>query len=196
MSSLLSGATATLASYASILVILAGAQIFALLLLPALLPQGARPAGAAKALYCYLMQTLGIFLMTGAGLPALYAVLMELPFDARTFILLLITFALGGILFLRHDSAVQSVDTASRAVPRVLFQYTFRILGFGSALVALYSILLTLLFMQQPLPDRWFVFPAILLGYGLLLLRCTRWTQAPVPPKKPKSAKLPQKRKR
>ncbi len=148
-------------------------QIIALLLIPALLTRGGSADAAGKAIYAYLMQAIGILLMTVGGLPALHSVLSGQDYPSTTYLALLIVFASGGLTFLWHDHLAHTIDGASRAVPEAIYFYTFKLLGFLAALLAAMSLLLTMLLNPES-PENWWVMPVIILTYGLLLSWCTR----------------------
>ncbi|MEN9560983.1 MAG: hypothetical protein RIQ56_256 [Candidatus Parcubacteria bacterium] len=129
----------------------------------------ARPAGTAKALYCYLQLSLGILLMSLSGLPAIESIFNGEPYSTNTYLALLIIFTVGGLIFLWHDFHVRSVPETSRMVPFVIYFYTFKFLGYVIGTLAFLSLLLTMLLGERPLaPDFW-VSPMVLILFGALL---------------------------
>lgn len=172
-------ASSYLASAALPLGILA---VFVLLFIPSMLSPGAKPAGVGKAVYCYGLQGVGIFLMSIGGLPAVYGVVEKFAlgtesYATETYLALLLLFATGGLLFLWHEQAADKIDAASAAVPAVLFWFTFKAVGFVLTVSSGLTLLLTML-LVKPLPPEWWVRPAVLLVYGLLLSWCTRAPKA------------------
>ncbi len=154
------------------------AALILLLFIPSMLSTGAKAAGVGKAIYCYGMQGFGIFLMSAGGLPAIFGVTQKLfvgteSYTTETYLALLMLFATGGLLFLWHEQAAEKIDTASSAVPAVLFWYTFKAVGLVISVFAALSTLLTMLLLR-PLPPEWWVQPVVLFVYGLLLSWCTR----------------------
>jgi hypothetical protein len=149
-------------------------QGLALLFIPAMLNTGAKVPSVGKAIYCYLLQTVGITLMSLSGIPALWSVLASASFSTSIYLLLLITFTIGGLIFLWHDSISHTIDEASRGIPHTIYFYSFKLLGFlFMVLSALYMIYIMLMFPAQE--GSWWVLPAIILAYGFLLSWCTRW---------------------
>lgn len=163
--------------------------VFALAAIPCLSAPGAKPSSAIKALYCTLMQCIGVALMTAGALPAVYGVIEKFSlgterFSAEMYLALLILFSCGGITFLWHEQVAERIDDASRKVPALLFWYTFKALGYVLAFGALLSLLFTML-LTRPLTDGWWVTAVTTFLYGLLLSWCTRW-----PPRSAQSFKL------
>ena len=143
--------------------------VLAFFMMVSLHQSGARPAGTGKALYCYLQQSFGILLMALSGLPSIESILNGKPFAANTYMALLILFTVGGLIFLWHDFAVRSVQEPSRAVPYVIYFYTFRFLGFVLAILAFLSLLLSMLLGPRPLPVDFWVSPVVLFLFGTVL---------------------------
>jgi hypothetical protein len=154
---------------------------FTLLLIPSLFAAHARPEGAAKALYCYLLQGIGILLMTVSGFPAVTSVLSGTSFSPQSYLFLLLVFAAGGLTFLWHERVVASVDIASRAVPSFLYHYALRLLGFFAVLLGIFSVLSPLLSTPFTVSDKWWTGPLVLLLYGIFLLWATRTPASPPP---------------
>ncbi|TSC57630.1 MAG: hypothetical protein Greene041619_1058 [Candidatus Peregrinibacteria bacterium Greene0416_19] len=151
-------------------------QVFALIFLPSLLAPGSKPAETGRAIYCYLMQTLGILLMSASGMPTVYAVLTGTQLSGNVYLALLMVFLAGGLTFLLHEHKALLVEPASRTVPHAIYWYTWKSIGYVVAVSAALSLLLTMLLLSPDLPFQWWVLPSILLLYGLLLSWCTRST--------------------
>lgn len=161
-----------------VLLPLALLHVLALLIIPSILA-GAKVGGALKAIYCYLLQAVGISLMTAGALPAVYGVMEKFAigaerFSAEMYLALLILFAAGGLTFLWHERMADQVDDGSRKVPALLFWYAFKLLGYFLILGSAISFLLTMLLSNGGLPSTWWISPIVILLYGLLLSWCTR----------------------
>ena len=155
--------------------------VLALSLLPCLFAPGAKLSSAMKALYCYIMQCIGISMMTAGALPAVYGVLEKFSmgaerFSAEMYLSLLILFSCGGVTFLWHEQTAERIDDASRRVPALLFWYSFKSIGYVLTMIAGLSFLFTMLLIR-PLAGTWWITPIVVLLYGLLLSWCTRWPQ-------------------
>lgn len=166
-------------------------QIFALLFIPSLLTAGARPFSVGKAVYCYLLQAIGILLMTLGGLPALYAVIERLAtgterFTAEIYLALLILFAAGGLTFLWHESMGDRIDATSRRVVQTVFWFGFKLAGYVLMLVSALSFFLTMLLMRELFAQTGWIMPTLLFLYGSLLAYCTR-----MPPRIPQEGVSP-----
>lgn len=144
--------------------------LFTLLLLTTgVTKSSASPQRVAQAVYCYLMQAIGIILMTLGGLPTVYAVLAAHPFATTSYLSLLFLFAIGGLIFLAHDHLIQRLDAEARAIPFLLYTYTLRVLGVVVSLMGLLLLLLRPLLTMEPLVNGWWAQPIVLILYGLLL---------------------------
>lgn len=149
-------------------------HVIAMLFIPGLAGSGVKVMGLGKAIYCFLLQALGILLMTLGGLPALYGVLAREPYESTTYLALLIVFTAGGLTFLWHDNLARTIDAPSRAVPHAIYFFTFKVLGYLLTLLSAVSLLLTMLLGTADTTGRWWIMPVLLLAYGLLLSWCTR----------------------
>lgn len=153
----------------------AGMLLISFLILPAMLRSGGKAEDIGKAAYCYLAQSVGILLMALGGMPALYAVLASQPLAGMMYTGLLLLFALGGIVYLSHDTAVRSIDPAARAVSGTVFFYTWKLMGLAAVLFAVSGLLLRLA-AGGATDARWWVFYAVLLVFGGVI---TWFTQMP-----------------
>lgn len=151
--------------------------LLSIILIASLRQTTAKPRDVVKAAYCYLLQAVGIFLLTAGALPAVYGVLARVEYDSRIYIALLLLFTAGGLTFLWHDTLVRDIDESSRAVPAAIFWFTVKFVGFVSALVSILSLLTSMLLTPTPLTDTWWVMPVLFLLYGLVLSWATREEQ-------------------
>lgn len=179
------------------------AQFMALVLIPSLMADGRKPARTAKAIYCYLLESIGIALMIATSFPSLWSVLSGIAFNGRMYLLLLIVFAVGGLTFLWHESIVETLDEPSRAVPLAIFHYTFKLLGYVLTIVGGLLLLTDMLLLNGAAFEGWWIGPFLLLVYGILIAWCTRWPAGHTivfqasPMKKPPTAPVhPHKRKK
>lgn len=157
---------------------LAVIQMLALLFIPSMMVPGSKPLQIGKAVYCFLLQTLGIVLMSAGGLVALYGVLNQLfvhqdIFSTEVYLALLICFTLGGLTYLWHETMALGIEEPSRRVCAAIFWYTFKTIGFlmtAFSLLAFFSFML--FFGEAGAPSL--VLPLLLFLYGALLSFCTR----------------------
>lgn len=171
--------------FSVLLLPLAVIQLFALIFIPSMLVPGAKPMAVGKAVYAYTMQTVGIILMVAGAFPALYGVLQKLVYPeelytTEIYIALLVLFATGGLLFLWHEQMAQTVDEMSRRVTDALFWFFWRAVGTLSVIVAVLSLLLTMLLTPQPLEPGWWIMSTLILAFGWLLCYATRLPKAAV----------------
>tara|TARA_Y100000310_G_C20401189_1_gene677457 strand:+ start:128 stop:775 length:648 start_codon:yes stop_codon:yes gene_type:complete len=147
-------------------------QSLALIYIPSMMKSGADPYKVGEAIFCHLMQALGILLMTTGALPTVISVFADVELAGTTYFTLLVIFAAGGILFLWHDNIVREIDIASRAVPDAIFRCMFKIIGF--VIVLLWTIsLFTDLMNGVPSEGGWWIMPSVMITYGLLLSWCS-----------------------
>ena len=144
-------------------------QLFALLAIPVMLRPGLRTLEVGKALFSYASQTAGILLMSLGGLPTLYSVLASEPLTAGTYTALLLIFAVGGLTFLWHDSALHHIDAAAKAVPRMIFACAWKFLGLLIVLFSLLSLVLNLTIGGAVPSQGWWIMHVALIFYGILL---------------------------
>jgi hypothetical protein len=164
--------------YASAAAAVAGI-VFALLLSASLRPNGAKTEAAGKALYCVIMETLGAGLMTVSGLPACLSVLSGIALPRNSYIGMLLLFAIGGWMFLWYENIAETIDPVSKAIPMLIFRYTFKLVGALSILFSLVTLVMVFLFSYGSLPATWWVDPLVLLAYGIFVSWCTRFSVRP-----------------
>lgn len=145
---------------------------------------GGTPAERTRAIYCIIMECIGILLMTAGALPALYAVFSVQPLSQITYVGLMFVFAIGGLLFLRHDAYLQQLNTTARETAETIFFYTWKLMGtltvvFTGLSLFVHSITAT------AQADGWWVAHLTMLLYGLILCWFTlhRTPTSATPPK-------------
>jgi hypothetical protein len=120
---------------------------------------------------------IGCLLLPSGGLPAVYAVVSHQLLASNTYLGLLILFIIGGIIYLRHDAKLRTVDADSKAIPAALFFYSWKFIGLVIVLFTCLSFVLDWLVNTAPgHTDTWTV-DLVMLLYGLLLC----WFTIPVP---------------
>lgn len=153
----------------SVLLLPGGALALLLLLsLPSLLSGGVAK-DVATAAYSYIAQSLGIVLMTIGALPSAYAVFAQQPLASGAYVGLLLTFSLGGLLYLRHDTKLSKMPSAAKQGPGVLFFYMWKVVGLVIALFAGLSALLSLSTIGLQEAGDWWINQMVLLLYGLIV---------------------------
>ncbi|PIR52614.1 hypothetical protein COU76_05485 [Candidatus Peregrinibacteria bacterium CG10_big_fil_rev_8_21_14_0_10_49_10] len=170
--SLLSTIFSFVSVFYGLLVPLLVLQAVALLFIPSLMKPGAQPSGVGAAIFSYLMESVGILLMTVGALPTVISVLAGVELSGTTYFTLLVLFAAGGLLFLWHDNRVREIEDASRAVPATIFMYMFKIMGFLIVFLWVLSLFTTLM-QGIPTEQGWWILPLVMIVYGTLLTWCT-----------------------
>lgn len=123
--------------------------VFGILFIPSLLVQGAKPEGVAKAIGCYLMQTLGIVLIGLSAVQVTYAIMNGRLPEFHTLSALLFLFCLGLGILVHQSVKAATVDEASLMVPRLVFSHMCEIVGTLIALVAALSLVVTFMISEN-----------------------------------------------
>ncbi len=153
--------------------------LLTLLLLVSTSTQGAKAGQVARAAFHYIMQGIGIVLMTVGAIPTLTSVLGGPPYPGRIYMSLLWVFLVGGALFLWHEQCAQKIERASIAVVHALFVTTVKTVGYVVALFSGLTLLITIALGQYS--QHWWVSPVIMLLYGILLFWSAKESEATDP---------------
>jgi len=153
--------------------------LFALILIANTQAQGAKTGKVALAAFHYLMQGVGVILMTIGALPTLVSVLGGPPYPGRVYMSLLWVFLVGGALFLWHEQCAQKIERASVIVVHSLFVTTVRTVGYIVALFSALSMLITVALGQYS--AHWWVSPIVLFLFGSLLYWSAKESDAAEP---------------
>ncbi|MDD4628716.1 MAG: hypothetical protein PHE68_04980 [Candidatus Peribacteraceae bacterium] len=143
------------------------ALAFALVIIASSSVSGAKASKVGEASFHYLMQGLGILLMTIGAMPTLLSVLMGPAYPGRVYMSLLWVFLVGGSLFLWHEQAAERIERASTQIPQAIFLTVVRTIGYLIALFSGLSLLLSVALGKMP--TSWWVAPVVMLLYGALL---------------------------
>lgn len=150
--------------------------IFSLILATSLTREAAKPQAVGEAVYCYLVQSVGIVLMSIGAVPTLYSVFSRTPLQSLTYAALLFVFSIGGLIFLWHDYLAGRLPAPSCAVPKAIYLSTWKFIGFTLLVFSLLSVILNIL-LRSILPSSSITLHGILALYGLVL-----WWGAQCPP--------------
>lgn len=142
--------------------------IFSLILATSLTREAAKPQAVGEAVYCYLVQSVGIVLMSIGAVPTLYSVFSRTPLQSLTYAALLFVFSIGGLIFLWHDYLVHRLPLPSRTVPEAIYLSMWKFIGFTLLVFSLLSIILNIL-LRGPMPAPSLALHSILALYGLVL---------------------------
>ncbi|OIO54704.1 hypothetical protein AUJ46_02685 [Candidatus Peregrinibacteria bacterium CG1_02_54_53] len=153
--------------------------LLTLLLLVSTSTQGAKAGQVTRAAFHYIMQGMGIVLMTVGAIPTLTSVLGGPPYPGRIYMSLLWVFLVGGALFLWHEQCAQRIERASLTVVHALFVTTVKTVGYIVALFSGLTLLITVALGQYS--QRWWVSPVIMLLYGILLFWSAKESEAADP---------------
>ena len=143
--------------------------IFSLIFATSLTRDTAKPHAVGEAVYCYLVQSVGIVLMSIGAVPTLYSVLAKTPLQSLTSAALLFVFAIGGLIFLWHDYLANKLPSPSRAVPEAIYLSMWKFIGFTLLVFALLSLILNLLLLRTAAPASSLALHGILALYGFVL---------------------------
>jgi hypothetical protein len=140
---------------------------------------GGTAAARTRALYCHLMEFIGVLLMTAGALPALYAVFSLQPLSQITYVGLLLVFAAGGLLFLWHDARLGEIDPAARETADALFLNAWKLMGMLVVIFTGLSLLLRVMLASDH-TNGWWVMHLTMFLYGLVLCWFTLHRHKPV----------------
>lgn len=138
---------------------------------------GAKARNTAQAMYCTIMMSIGVLLMTISAIPTVTSVLAGESYASETYLGLLIVFAAGGSIFLWHDHWIRTLDPASRLVPSLIFLFTVKTIGTLITLLAGLSVILTLTLGGAEY--GWWIMPLTLFLYGAVLFISTGSVRSP-----------------
>lgn len=142
---------------------------------------GGKPSERLRALYCHLIEFIGVLLMTAGALPALYAVFSKQPLTQITYVGLMMVFAVGGLLFLWHDARRHEVPVAARETADAIFLNLWKLTGMLVIIFTVLSFLLkTMLIMDKT--NGWWIIHLTMLLYGLVLCWFTIHRRKVAPP--------------
>lgn len=155
-----------------------GLPVFVILLFIAgMLQKESKPADVGAGVFVMLLQTIGLVLMSVAGIPVLYSMLMRQGLGAGIYISLLLTFALGGAVYLlseRSKATISSAANVPMSIAHVLWKTTGVLAVLASTLSCLSQILII-----GPETALWSLPTHLtMFFYGVLLLWCTREPKA------------------
>lgn len=142
---------------------------------------GGKPSERLRALYCHLIEFIGVLLMTAGALPALFAVISRQPLTQITYVGLMIVFAVGGLLFLWHDARRHEVPAAARETADALFLNLWKLTGALVVVFTSLSFLLKVMLVAER-TNGWWVTHLTMLLYGLVLCWFTLHRRKVVPP--------------
>ncbi len=150
-------------------------QFLMLAFLPSLVSDKRNVKDIGKAVYCCLLQTIALVMMSATGIVALYGVVGGVALSANIYLALLLVFTFGGLTFLWHDSVLQTLSEEAKTGPVTVYLYTWKLMGFACMLIGALWLVLLMLLSDGPLGDFWWLMPTILLAHGVLVSWCTRW---------------------
>lgn len=160
-------ASALLSTGTMLLVPVAIIATFAIILIPSLLVQGAKPELAARAISCCVLKSLAIVLIFFSGLQLVLSVLSGNFMVDKTIITSLTILVVLGIIMLIHQVKVlQKIDEASSIVPQVIFLYSYELIGVLLSLFATLTLVVSSILEGGAFAWR---IPATVLIIGLII---------------------------
>lgn len=178
-------------------------QLLAFLLIPQIL-QSRNPKEVGHAIFCYLMEGLGLLLMSVGSIPTFIAAFSPSGLHPEVYLGLLLVFATGGILFLWHDQQIREMDAEVKAIPAAIYFYTIKTVGYLCVVFAALGIALSIT-LGAVSTAGWWTAPIVVLLYGCILCWFTSlepyglaWLidSEPEKPAKKPAAKKPAKKKK
>ncbi|MFA6038846.1 MAG: hypothetical protein WCV62_04895 [Candidatus Peribacteraceae bacterium] len=163
-----SPANLELVGYAALFALVVMA-VYVPVLITALLADRAQPEEVARAVFHVLLQFFGAVLMTMSGLAAVIGVFAGVDFPPFTYLVFLMVFGFGGIIFLRSEHRLRAIDPASKTIPLLLYRFTLKFIGIASGFLGGYTLLSYLVYQPVGMAPRWWVNPLVIFLYGIFL---------------------------
>ena len=125
-----------LASSVTIIAPIAVVVVFALLFIPSLLVTGAKPESVGRAITAYMLKTIGVVFVGLSGVEITYGLIVtHLPSYPILSVLGLL-FAVGVALMIHASRVLQTIDSASSIVTKLIFFHSLEILGILMTIIA------------------------------------------------------------
>lgn len=153
------------------------ACILSLVFIASLHLNGAKPRAVAIASFSCLMKLLGISLMSIGAVPTFYSVLAPVDYSGQKYFSYLMLFALGGIIFLWFDSIAEKINSASKAIPMLIYLYTLKITGLIISFSSLIALVVNIIMPDSKADSAFWTMPLALFLYGALLSWCSGYME-------------------
>lgn len=149
--------------YALLIIVIAYVSLF----IPSLMVTGAKPEGIARAISCYLWKTFGLILLSLSVVQLMFGIVNQsIPdFSLLSGLILLLVVGMG--IMVHSSRIVAKVDSASAAVPRLVFSHTIEIMGGLIAAISGISLMLGFLVTQRV--DGWQM-PSTMVLLGIVMM--------------------------
>jgi hypothetical protein len=145
-----------------------GVELLILLLLSGNLAGQKSPEDAGRAVFGYVMLTIGVLLMSLSAVPTLIAVFGDAGFTVEVYFGLVLIFAVGGLVYLWNDYRVRELPAEATRLPGVIYRCIMKTIGQLSLVLAVLYFTMALA-LQGTDTAGWWSMPLTILLYGLLL---------------------------
>ena len=138
---------------------------FAILFIPSLLVTGAKPEGVGRAITAYMLKTLGLIFVGLSAVEFTYGLIVT-RFPAYPILMILILlFAVGVTLLIHASRILQTIDSASSIVVKLIFFHSLEVLGVLTAVISALFVGVTFVMTKQLL--KWEL-PTTLILLGVI----------------------------
>jgi hypothetical protein len=138
---------------------------FTLLFIPSLLVTGAKPEGVGRAITAYMLKTLGLIFVGLSAVEFTYGLIVTHLPSYPIFSVLALLFAIGVALMIHASRILQSIDSASSVVVKLIFFHSLEVLGVLTAVISALFVGVTFVMTKQLL--KWEL-PTTLILLGVI----------------------------
>jgi len=143
-------------------------QLIVFLLLVKPMSESKSPTKFGKAIFSYVMMTIGVILMSLSAIPTTISVLSSTAFNPEVYLSLLLVFAMGGLMFLWNDYRLREIDEKTKAIPGVMYFFVMKAIGQLSLVLAVLYLTLTIVLGDIGTPGWWSI-PLTIALYGIVM---------------------------
>jgi hypothetical protein len=143
-------------------------ELAAFLLLARHITESRNPDDVGRAIFGYMMLTVGMLLMSLSAIPTLISVFGSAGFTVEIYFGLVLIFAIGGLLYLWHDYRVRELPADAVRLPKLIYHFFVKTIGQLSLVLAVLYFTMSLA-LQGTDTEGWWSMPLTILLYGLLL---------------------------
>lgn len=122
---------------------------FTLLFIPSLLVTGAKPESVGRAITAYMLKTLGLIFVGLSAVELTYGLIVTRLPSYPILSILALLFAVGVALMIHASRILQSIDSASSIVLKLIFFHSLEVLGVLTAVISALFVGVTFVMTKQ-----------------------------------------------
>lgn len=121
-----------------------------------------------RAVLCYLLEGLGVFLMMIGAMPTVMAAIGPHSFTPDLYLALMIVFATGGVLFLWVDQHLRTMPADATAIPGMIYNALIKTIGYLFIVFSAITIAMAIA-SESTRTEGWWVVPMVTLLFGIVI---------------------------